>query len=74
MDIEVSHVNILPSGNRPDHIIQWHRDDYPYACVLMLSDTAYMVGGETLLKTGSGAPLSSDPPKIVSPTEVISRP
>ena len=74
MDIEISHVNILPSGDSDHHPVQWHLDDYPYACILMLSDTTHMTGGETLLRTGSKGLLFNDPPKMVSPTEVISRP
>lgn len=74
MNIEISHVNVLPSGTGDHHPIQWHRDDYPYACILMLSETNYMAGGETLLRTGLNGLLFNDPPKMVSPTEVISRP
>ncbi|THY83323.1 hypothetical protein D6C95_08493 [Aureobasidium pullulans] len=28
-------------------VIPWHRDSYPFVCVLMLSDTTHMKGGET---------------------------
>lgn len=35
-------------------VVGWHRDSYPFVCVLMLSDCTNMVGGETALKTGSG--------------------
>lgn len=33
----------------------WHKDMNQLACVLMLSDTSTMVGGETAIKTGTGA-------------------
>jgi len=29
-------------------------DSYPYVCVLMLSETEGMVGGETYIKKGNG--------------------
>lgn len=32
----------------------WHRDSYPWVCVVMLSDPTGMSGGETGLKTGDG--------------------
>ncbi|KAJ5635145.1 uncharacterized protein N7484_008458 [Penicillium longicatenatum] len=35
-------------------IIPWHYDSYPYVCVLMLSETDGMVGGETYIKKGNG--------------------
>lgn len=33
-------------------IVGWHNDSYPFVCVLMLSDTSSMIGGETYLRTG----------------------
>ncbi|CDK25501.1 unnamed protein product [Kuraishia capsulata CBS 1993] len=35
-------------------VVGWHNDSYPFVCVLMLSDTTAMIGGETLLKMGNG--------------------
>ncbi|OBA22148.1 hypothetical protein METBIDRAFT_77619 [Metschnikowia bicuspidata var. bicuspidata NRRL YB-4993] len=35
-------------------IVGWHHDAYPFVCVLMLSDTTDMVGGETYLRMGDG--------------------
>ncbi|ODV83642.1 hypothetical protein CANARDRAFT_177577 [[Candida] arabinofermentans NRRL YB-2248] len=35
-------------------VVGWHNDSYPFVCVLMLSDTSSMIGGETLVKTGNG--------------------
>ena len=35
-------------------IVGWHRDSYPFVCVLMMSDTTGMIGGETALRTGNG--------------------
>ncbi|CAG8014733.1 unnamed protein product [Penicillium salamii] len=35
-------------------IIPWHYDSYPYVCVLMLSETEGMIGGETYIKKGDG--------------------
>jgi hypothetical protein len=35
-------------------IVGWHKDSYPFVCVLMLSDCTNMIGGETALVTGKG--------------------
>ncbi|KAL2070349.1 hypothetical protein VTL71DRAFT_13375 [Oculimacula yallundae] len=34
------------------NILPWHYDSYPYACIVMLSHTEGMVGGETYIKRG----------------------
>ncbi|RDW88548.1 hypothetical protein BP6252_00580 [Coleophoma cylindrospora] len=49
---------------RSNSIIPWHYDSYPYVCVLMLSDTDGMVGGETYIKTGEGVPAKVEGPAI----------
>jgi len=66
IDYEIANVNIsLPAkikeGSSTDGTIVdevpvagWHKDSYPFVCVLMMSDTAGMIGGETALRTGSG--------------------
>ncbi|CAD6448068.1 4b165af3-a11f-449d-9a36-0b7041e3eaf1 [Sclerotinia trifoliorum] len=67
MDYEIGHINLSVPGKRKDHdssaliseedekpIVGWHRDSYPFVCVLMMSDTTGMVGGETALRTGYG--------------------
>ncbi|GAA6044309.1 hypothetical protein JCM8097_002874 [Rhodosporidiobolus ruineniae] len=41
-------------GDGGDTNVGFHRDSYPFVCVLMLSDCTNMVGGETALKTGDG--------------------
>jgi hypothetical protein len=33
----------------------WHRDSYPWVCVVMLSDPTNMTGGETGLRKGDGS-------------------
>lgn len=38
--------------NKP--IVGWHKDSYPFVCVLMMSDCTNMVGGETALRTANG--------------------
>ncbi|KAF8544790.1 hypothetical protein BDD12DRAFT_906291 [Trichophaea hybrida] len=59
MDYEIGHINISVNDN-PDGSIQaapvvnWHKDSYPFVCVLMLSDATEMKGGETALRTGQG--------------------
>ncbi|KAM3065923.1 hypothetical protein ACMFMG_009852 [Clarireedia jacksonii] len=67
MDYEIGHINLSVPGNKREHnkdsliseddeqpIVGWHRDSYPFVCVLMMSDTTGMVGGETALRTGYG--------------------
>jgi hypothetical protein len=41
-----------PEVEKP--IVGWHRDAYPFVCVLMLSDCTDMIGGETALRTADG--------------------
>lgn len=69
-DYEIGHVNMsVPPRNdenrdisldsntqdqREGAVVGWHRDSYPFVCVLMMSDTTGMVGGETALRTGDG--------------------
>ncbi|CEL00452.1 hypothetical protein ASPCAL00052 [Aspergillus calidoustus] len=45
-------------------IIPWHYDSYPYVCVLMLSETHGMVGGETYIKKGNGEAQKVEGPKM----------
>ncbi|KAJ9646196.1 hypothetical protein H2204_000859 [Knufia peltigerae] len=45
-------------------IIPWHYDSYPYVCVIMLSDTEGMLGGETYIKTGDGVPMKVEGPTL----------
>jgi hypothetical protein len=63
MDYEIGHINLSIPGDKEelsgsndddDAIVGWHRDSYPFVCVLMMSDTTNMVGGETALRTGTG--------------------
>ncbi|TVY14862.1 hypothetical protein LARI1_G006696 [Lachnellula arida] len=64
IDYEIAHINLSVPGDKKelaegtndddDAIVGWHRDSYPFVCVLMMSDTTNMVGGETALKTGTG--------------------
>ena len=35
-------------------VVGWHKDSYPFVCVLMLSDCTNMIGGETALLTANG--------------------
>lgn len=67
MDYEIGHVNLSIPGEKKEFdsqkliceddgeaVVGWHRDSYPFVCVLMMSDTTGMVGGETALRTGTG--------------------
>ncbi|KAH8807376.1 hypothetical protein F5884DRAFT_880389 [Xylogone sp. PMI_703] len=49
---------------KANSIIPWHYDSYPYVCVLMLSDTEGMVGGETYIKDGDGMPIKVEGPAL----------
>lgn len=35
-------------------VLGWHFDSYPFVCVLMLSDTTEMIGGETVIHSDKG--------------------
>jgi hypothetical protein len=67
MDYEIGHINMSVPGKKIQYdknvmvteedeeaIVGWHRDSYPFVCVLMMSDTTGMIGGETALRTGNG--------------------
>ncbi|EFX06480.1 hypothetical protein CMQ_6801 [Grosmannia clavigera kw1407] len=45
-------------------IIPWHHDSYPYVCVLMLSETRGMIGGETYIRKGDGTAQKVEGPRI----------
>ncbi|KAL6822607.1 hypothetical protein H0G86_007233 [Trichoderma simmonsii] len=45
-----------------DLVSAWHRDSYPWVCVLMLSDPVGMSGGETALRKGDGGILKMRQP------------
>ena len=78
MDYEIGHINMSIPGDKKEYnsstmiseddeeaIVGWHRDSYPFVCVLMMSDTTGMVGGETALRTGFG-----DIKKVRGPSKV----
>lgn len=78
IDYEIGHINIsipgaikensegiLIANDGGEAVVDWHRDSYPFVCVLMMSDTTGMVGGETALKTGTGGIM-----KVRGPTKV----
>ena len=75
MDYEIGHINMSIPGNKKAYnsnsmedeeaIVGWHRDSYPFVCVLMMSDTTGMIGGETALRTGTG-----DIKKVRGPSKV----
>ncbi|KAG4430941.1 hypothetical protein IFR05_013579 [Cadophora sp. M221] len=66
IDYEIANINIsLPAKTKEGSngtatstdelpVVGWHKDSYPFVCVLMMSDTTGMVGGETALRTGNG--------------------
>ena len=48
-------------------VVGWHRDSYPFVCVLMLSDCTNMIGGETALKMENGEVMKVRGPGMVRP-------
>lgn len=87
IDYEIGHINFSVTGGRDEHkadalianddhkpIVDWHRDSYPFVCVLMMSDTTEMVGGETALRTGTGEILKVRGPSMVSSPRSTSLP
>lgn len=70
MDYEIGHINIsVQSADNPDlsaaPVVNWHKDSYPFVCVLMLSDAPDMKGGETALQTGTGEIMKVRSPQMV---------
>ncbi|GAA5825211.1 hypothetical protein JCM11251_006146 [Rhodosporidiobolus azoricus] len=51
-------------GDGPDCNVGFHRDAYPFVCVLMLSDCTNMIGGETALKCGDGRVVKARGPGV----------
>lgn len=41
-------------GENLPAVVGWHTDSPPFVCVLMMSDTSLMIGGETYLRMGNG--------------------
>lgn len=67
-DYEIAHVNLTLPSKEQDTIatteqdkeegakaVYWHCDSYPFVCVVMLSETSGMVGGETRLQKADGS-------------------
>ena len=67
-DLDESCTSTSSSPNAIKHpVVPWHRDSYPFVCVVMLSDARYMTGGETELQRGDGATMKVRSPQMVSP-------
>lgn len=45
---------LAEDGSDMPAVVGWHTDLPPFVCVLMLSDTTNMIGGETFLRMGNG--------------------
>jgi hypothetical protein len=77
MDYEIGHINIsVQNSSDPSEasapVVNWHKDSYPFVCVLMLSDASEMKGGETALQTGTGEIMKVRGPQMVScPSTVV---
>jgi hypothetical protein len=48
-------------------IVSWHRDSYPFVCVVMLSNSEFMTDGETELQKGDGTTIKVRAPQMVRP-------
>lgn len=59
---EIAHTNISVAGDSKP-VVGWHNDSYPFVCVLMVSDTTDMVGGETCLRKPDGEIIKVADPK-----------
>jgi len=78
IDIEIGNINVsvqdpLNNYQKQDNqsdddlpVTKWHHDSYPFVCVVMMSDTSQMVGGETAIRTGSGELMKVRGPAMVS--------
>lgn len=70
MEYEIAHINIsvhsTSSSSTSTPVVNWHKDSYPFVCVLMLSDATEMTGGETGLRTGTGELLKIRGPQMAS--------
>lgn len=79
IDYEIGHINIAIPGKSQEYneeemiadddnkaVVDWHKDSYPFVCVLMMSDTTDMEGGETALRTGTGEIMKVRGPEMVS--------
>lgn len=58
-----SQVSVAPKNNeKAAPVVGYHRDAYPWVCVLMLSDVEGMEGGETEIRRGDGEAI-----KVIGP-------
>ena len=53
------------TGEKPSAVVPWHRDSYPFVCVVMLSDTSTMTDGETEMQKGDGSTVKVRSPETV---------
>lgn len=80
IDFEIANVNIsISKGDEQVTIpiksddplgdglsaVAWHYDSFPFVCVVMLSDCANMVGGETAIRTPTGEVMKVRGPDMV---------
>lgn len=81
MDIDIANYNISvekPGETTKDQsavddipVTKWHKDSYPFVCVLMMSDASSMIGGETALKTSSGEIMKVRGPQMVNSSRYL---
>jgi hypothetical protein len=60
-------------GGAEGKVTNWHYDHYPFVCVVMMSETTGMVGGETAIRTSSGEVMKVRGPDMVSLLNLLSK-
>lgn len=81
MDLDIAHINLSAQSqdtmeeepvdcecsedDDKNALVGWHKDSYPFVCVVMLSDCSQMIGGETALRTGTGEIMKVRGPEMV---------
>lgn len=70
MDIDIAHINLSEPSQDNDYddknaTVNWHKDSYPFVCIVMLSDCSQMIGGETAIRTGTGEIMKVRGPQMV---------
>lgn len=87
IDWEIANINVsINDGSTPARdtcqkndpladgsAVAWHYDSFPFVCVVMLSDCADMIGGETAIKTPSGEIMKVRGPTMVSHPRSVSK-
>ncbi|KAF8575151.1 hypothetical protein K439DRAFT_1236653, partial [Ramaria rubella] len=60
-DYEIGHTYIKPTLMLKPN---WHKDSYPFVCILMLSESSHLQGGRTVIRKADGSNMFCDLPPI----------